>query len=92
VFLKLDDPSNLRHHLRKFLRVQDEDGRRLFFRYYDPRVLRAYLPSCTSEELDTVFGPIGAYLAEAADGEALIEFRRRGAQLTQQHHALAAVA
>ena len=28
VFLKIDDAANLRHHLRKFLKVQDEGGRR----------------------------------------------------------------
>ncbi|MEP7281388.1 MAG: DUF4123 domain-containing protein [Rubrivivax sp.] len=91
VFVKIDDPSNLRHHLRRFLEVQDEEGRRLVFRYYDPRVLRAYLPSCTPEELDTLFGPLDAYLAEGADGDALIEFSRRGAQLVQRRHVLTAV-
>src|SRR5512134_754784 len=46
VFLRIKDARNLRHHLRGFLRVQDESGRTLVFRYYDPRVLRAYLPTC----------------------------------------------
>ena len=30
VLLKINDPANLRHHLRKFLKVQDEEGRRLY--------------------------------------------------------------
>jgi hypothetical protein len=30
----------------------------LLFRYYDPRVLRVYLPSCRPSELETVFGPV----------------------------------
>src|SRR5262249_35128420 len=36
----------LRQHFRRFLRVRDEKGKILYFRYYDPRVLRAYLPTC----------------------------------------------
>ena len=81
VFLRIDDPSNLRHHLRKFLKVQDEDGRRLLFRYYDPRVLRAYLPTCLPEELQALFGPIKSLLAEADDGSDLIEYRIDGGLL-----------
>ena len=74
VFLRTTDASNLRHHLRKFLRVQDERGRNLLFRYYDPRVLRAYLPTCRTEDLRQLFGPVASYFAEAANGQALLEF------------------
>ena len=34
VFLRIKDSLNLRHHLRGFLRVQDESGKILIFRYY----------------------------------------------------------
>ena len=81
VFLKVDDASNLRHHLRKFLKVQDEAGRRLVFRYYDPRVLAAYLPTCTPEELRQIFGPIRCFMVENADGETCLEFTRTSAGL-----------
>jgi hypothetical protein len=76
VFVRIDDPANLRHHLRKFLKVQDEDGRRLLFRYYDPRVLRAYLPTCTPAETSFVFGPITAWIVEAEDATGVVEFVR----------------
>jgi Domain of unknown function (DUF4123) len=57
VFLQSDDSLQaLRRHLRTFLRVRDESGRYLLFRYYDPRVLRIYLPTCLSPELKAVFG------------------------------------
>lgn len=46
----------LRRHLRTFLRVKTEEGRFLLFRYYDPRVLSRYLPTCTPGELEQVFG------------------------------------
>jgi hypothetical protein len=66
--------GDLRRHFRKFLQVEDEQGRRLYFRYYDPRVLRAYLPTCTRRELHTLFGPVERYLAESPDGSALVEY------------------
>src|SRR5689334_1630382 len=46
------DLRELRRHLRNFLRVRDESGKRLIFRFYDPRVLRVYLPTCLPVELD----------------------------------------
>jgi hypothetical protein len=66
--------ETLRRHLKKFLVVKDQKGKRLLFRYYDPRVLRAYLPTCWPAELDTVFGPVKTYLVEGADGGSLIRY------------------
>jgi hypothetical protein len=40
------DMRDLRSHFRKFLIVYDAGGKPLYFRYYDPRVLRVYLPTC----------------------------------------------
>ncbi len=57
----------LRRHLRGLLRVRDEAGRRLMFRFFDPRVLRAYLPTCTSAELAQVFGPIETLVIEQGE-------------------------
>ena len=79
------DLPSLRKHFRKFLMVYDESGKSLYFRYYDPRVLRVYLPTCNAGELKTVFGPVVAYLLEDDDvkvarkvvfvGERLVEDR-----------------
>jgi hypothetical protein len=74
VLLRIDDPANLRHHLRKFLKVRDEQGRTLLFRFYDPRVLRVYLPTCTVDELRQMFGPVSAFFTESEDGAGLEEF------------------
>jgi hypothetical protein len=81
VLLRIDDPSNLRHHLRKFLKVRDEQGRSLLFRFYDPRVLRTYLPTCVESELGLLFGPIDAWMCESEDGRGVIEYQLRGRQL-----------
>lgn len=66
----------LRRHFRTFLRVRDERGRRLLFRYYDPRVLRVYLPTCSERELDAVFGPVRHYFAEDGEPGTLLRFGR----------------
>jgi hypothetical protein len=83
VFLRTDAGiAALHRHLRRFLRVRDEGGRYLLFRYYDPRVLRVYLPTCTEAELDYVFGPIEQFVMEADAPDRALTFRRQGSSLT----------
>ena len=84
VFLKIGDASNLRHHLRKLLKVRDEAGRHLIFRFQDPRVLRVYLPTCHVDELRQFFGPVTAFLAESASADALVEYSFDKRVLRQQ--------
>jgi hypothetical protein len=66
--------DKLRRHLRQFLVVRDPRGSRLVFRYYDPRVLRVYLPTCNTEELRTVFGSIELFWTEDQVPEEMLEF------------------
>lgn len=75
---------DLKRHLRKFLMVYDADAKPLYFRYYDPRVLRIYLPTCTSEELATVFGPIHSFLLEDSDPNILLHFISAAGKLEVQ--------
>jgi hypothetical protein len=76
IFLKCDSGiESLRRHLRRFLSVRGPKGDILLFRYYDPRVLRVYLPTCRPEELQTVFGPIDRYWTEDESPETMLEFR-----------------
>ena len=75
LFASAADPKVLRRHLRRFLRVRTEAGRILAFRYYDPRVLRVYLPTCTPEEVRALFGPIDAIVVEARAPGAFHLFR-----------------
>lgn len=82
--------KQLRRHLRQFLRVRDEAGRRLIFRYYDPRVLRVYLPTCTPSELETFFGPIHSFAMEGENPEQILDFRYGKNRLLSKSLALAA--
>jgi uncharacterized protein DUF4123 len=85
VFLRSETSlKKLRSHLREFLVVRDERGNRLMFRYYDPRVLRVYLPTCTMSELRTVFGPIKYFWTEGKDPGEAVEFSLGDAGLQQR--------
>ncbi len=86
VFLKSGTSlEKLRRHLRGFLMVRDPQGRRMTFRYYDPRVLRVYLPTCNSEELRTVFGPIECFWTEdQKDSDHMLEFRFEAGRLARK--------
>jgi hypothetical protein len=73
--------ETLRKHFRRFLRVTDESGRHLLFRYYDPRVLTIYLPTCNNEELTTIFGPLERFVAETEEEGVPVEYRFSGVRL-----------
>jgi pSer/pThr/pTyr-binding forkhead associated (FHA) protein len=65
-----------RRHLRHFLMVRDDDTRkRLYFRFYDPGVLREFLPLSTVRQRAEFFGEVTAFYAESERG-ALLKFER----------------
>jgi hypothetical protein len=76
-------PQRLRRHLRRLLLVRGPDAKDLYFRFYDPRVLRVYLPTCTPEELAAFFGPATLYFTEERYGDGLVEWWRDGESLGQ---------
>lgn len=59
------DLDSLYAHLRHVFIATDEEGQEYFFRFYDPRVFRVFLPTCREEELREFFGPIDRWIAEA---------------------------
>jgi hypothetical protein len=82
-FQSFADLNVLRRHFRQFLKVKDEHGKNMYFRYYDPRVLRVYLPTCNKEELEKLFGPVTSYYAEGETADQLLEFSLLEGQLIQ---------
>jgi len=76
VFARTKVPMReMRQHLRKFLMVYDTESKPTYFRYYDPRVLRTYLPNCSAEETRILFGPVTHYFAENETGDQLLSFQ-----------------
>jgi len=68
--------EDLRRHYKKLLKVEDATGKVLIFRFYDPRVLRVYLPTCNAGELRTMFGPSSFLSMEAEDRSTLLRYHR----------------
>ncbi len=66
---KLDE---VRRHLRRFLRVENEETRRpMYFRFYDPAVLRVFVPACSVLERADFFRDTLAMMAEGEHGNLL---------------------
>lgn len=74
--------ETLRQHFRHFLMVQMPDRKQVYFRFYDPRVLRVFLPTCTADEVKQFFGPVKQYLMEDEKPDKLLQFAStdRGAE------------
>ena len=66
--------AELRRHFRTLTMVRDAERRQYYFRFYDPRVLRTFLPACTPEELARFFGPITCFYCEGDSGRELLAF------------------
>lgn len=73
IYLASDRPfAWVRKHLRHFLKVELQGGKRVYFRFYDPRVLREYLPTCHPNEAQEFLGPIQRVWAESPELDALL--------------------
>jgi len=64
----------MERHFRSIVNVFDERANSFVFRFYDPRVLRRYLPTCTTPELETFFGKVTNFFAESEDGKQLARY------------------
>ena len=77
VFLESSaDMRRLKEHFVGMNMAKDEEGNEFFFRYYDPRVLRAYLPTCNQTEATIFFGPARSFVMEDEDAGTMIKYSR----------------
>ncbi len=70
--------KDIRKHLRKCLLVRGPEDQKLFFRYYDPRIMRTYLPTCDQKDRDFLFDPIIKFVMEGSSGNEILEFSTDG--------------
>jgi hypothetical protein len=62
--------ASLRRHFRRFLSVWDPNGERVYFRFYDPRVLHPFLQSAGDKMAQELLGPLSAvWFAHPDSGE-----------------------
>jgi hypothetical protein len=76
--------DDLRAHFRKLTRVRTEDGKVLLFRFYDPRVLSTFLPTCAPTQVEEMFGPVMRFFVEADGGAAIAEYTRAAGALRRR--------
>jgi hypothetical protein len=72
--------DDLFKHFQKFNRVYLEGDEVVLFRYYDPRVLRTYLPTCNRGEVEMFFGEVMAFIAENKNPELLTRFEKNASE------------
>lgn len=83
------DLAAMRGHLRRFLMVYDPKGKPVYFRFYDPRVLRVFLPTCNTGELGEFFGPVASFVLEGEEPETILTFAMVGGALAKHEERLA---
>ncbi|CAA0096792.1 Uncharacterised protein [BD1-7 clade bacterium] len=57
----------LRRHFKRFAVVLSPQGKRMYFRYYDPRVLGGFLVAADDCQLSIIFGDIGCMWASGSE-------------------------
>ncbi|MFN3149494.1 DUF4123 domain-containing protein [Bremerella sp.] len=70
-------PRDILKHLRHIFVVQDESGQEYFFRFYDPRVIAPFIPTCEPKEFVEFFGPVTSFVVESGQSDVLV-YRRQG--------------
>jgi hypothetical protein len=64
--------KEVRTHLRRVLMVEDEEtGEELYFRFYDPAVLRVFLSAAGRRHREALFDGIDSFVLEGERGEPL---------------------
>jgi Domain of unknown function (DUF4123) len=71
-------------HFRKFLIVKKENKEEFYFRFYDPRVLTIFLPTCDRNQVIDFFGPIDYFIVEGTSKNEGIEFTHHNGNLKQE--------
>jgi hypothetical protein len=60
--------EELRAHFKRLLVAETEARDTVYFRFYDPRVLRIFIPSCSPAQARRFFGPVAWFLVEGRAG------------------------
>ena len=69
---------DVRRQLRRSLMMESDatPPRKIYLRYYDPRVFKIWVPTCTAQELGDFFGPIQMVSTEGEKPELVMRYQR----------------
>jgi len=59
--------NEVRTHFRSLLMVKNHENVAVYFRFYDPRVLRSFLPICKPDQIPEMFGPVKLFVVEGKE-------------------------
>lgn len=76
--------KELKQHLRQFLTITALNGDKVFFRFYDPRVMRTFLPAKKEDDARQFFGPVRGYLVEDEKPGEFLHLRIKNGVLAQK--------
>jgi hypothetical protein len=78
IFLRSSrETPSVRRHLRNFLLAKLPDDQEVLFRWWDPRVLRIYLPTCEDDDLMSWFKEVDEFICETNNRGEFEAFRRK---------------
>lgn len=78
------DIGDVWRHVRQHTRVFGPNRVRLYFRFYDPRVLNAFLPTCDPSQLASFFGLVDLFVAEREGGQGALAHSLADGQLVTE--------
>lgn len=77
IFVSADAGTELRamrKHLKRLLQVKLPTGEKVLFRFYDPRVLRVFAPTCDEEQTQQMLGQNQSLWCESEDGDSILQY------------------
>ena len=87
-----DDFTAIWLHFQQWIFATLPNRRKVFFRFYDPRVLRVFLPTCNEQELELFFGPVKRFVLESDSPDQSVEFTLQDKQLRTKEYRIATLA
>ena len=69
------EPKSFRKQIRKLQLVRSPEGQTLLFRFYDPRVMEIFLPTCDQEQNMALFDHVSCFVFPASDKTNLTQVR-----------------
>lgn len=73
----------VRRHLRALTYAEMPDGEIVFFRFYDPRAMRVFMPAATPEQRAAMFGDtVETYFLENEAGDGIVTYEKNASGTT----------
>jgi hypothetical protein len=85
------DMDQIQSHFRGFNKISKDDGTKMYFRYYDPRVLRVFLRNYDAIQLSAFFGPVDKCICEDEDPAMALIFSFDGRRLNTEQVAAGSI-